>query len=156
MRNTALRQSGMTLIVSLIMLAMLTLFGVSMLRMSTSNQRIAINMETQRGAEAAAQQAIEDNLNSQNFYLDQIYLTGPWTGGATTSTQTINGYAVTLYKPKCLLSRPAPGYSGLSAVAPQNVFWEVRAVATLAATGAIADVTQGVFTVLPADHCVWP
>jgi hypothetical protein len=149
-------QRGITMVVSLIMLLMLTTFGISMIRLSTSNQRIALNMEAQRGAEAAAQQVIEESLNSQNFFLDQINLTGPWTAGATTTTQTVNGYNVTLHKPQCLLSRPAPGYSGVSPVAPNDVFWEVRAVATHPTTGATADVTQGVFTVLPADNCIWP
>ena len=156
MRTHLRREGGITLVVSLIMLGMLTAFSVSMIKLSIGNQKIASNMEAQRAAEAAAQLAIEENLNSQNFFLDQINLTGPWADGAVTRTQNVNGHAVTLHKPKCLLSRPAPGYSGLSAVAPQNIFWEVRAVAVHAGTGAIADVTQGIFTVLPADNCVWP
>lgn len=55
-------QSGITLIVSLIMLIVLTLLVVSAIRFSNINLRIAGNTQTQVEGEAAAQVAVEQTL----------------------------------------------------------------------------------------------
>lgn len=61
-----IRQSGATLVVSLVMLVVLTLLVVSAIRSSSTNLRIAGNMQIKTEASAAAQQAIEQVI-STNF-----------------------------------------------------------------------------------------
>jgi Tfp pilus assembly protein PilX len=60
------KQRGATLLVALVMLVALTLLVVSAIRSSTTNLRIAGNMQMQGEASASAQQAIEQ-LISSNF-----------------------------------------------------------------------------------------
>ena len=60
------RQRGVTLLVTLIMLVVLTLLVISAIRSSTINLHIAGNMQMQEEATASAQQAIEQVI-STNF-----------------------------------------------------------------------------------------
>jgi type II secretory pathway pseudopilin PulG len=57
------KQEGVTLIVSLVMLVVLTLLVVSSIRTGTTNTRIAGNMQVKTEAAAAAQQAIEEVIS---------------------------------------------------------------------------------------------
>ncbi len=57
-------QTGATLVVAMIMLVVLTLLVVSGIRSSTTNLRITGNMQVQGEVTAAAQQAIEQVLDS--------------------------------------------------------------------------------------------
>ncbi len=57
-------QRGMTLVVSLIMLVVITLFVLSAIRLSTANLRTVGNMQARNEAAAASQRAIEDLLSS--------------------------------------------------------------------------------------------
>lgn len=159
------RQRGVTLLISLIMLVVLTLFAVSMIRLSNTNVLIVGNLQTQRALEAVANQAIETDLNSANFYNDQINGTGCWASSAASavvgsstcfSGANTNGYTVTLYKPKCLYTQKSTGYSAISTVAPDDDFFEVTAVATDPTTGTQATVTvvQGIKVTLPTGNCV--
>lgn len=164
---TALRrnQRGVTLLISLIMLLVLTLFAVSMIRLSNTNAMIVGNLQVQQALESAANQAIETDLNSANFYNDQINGTGCWAGGAASAVvgtgscfngASMNGYTVTLYKPKCLYTQKSTGYSAISNVAPDDDFFEVTAVATdpLTNTQATVTVVQGVKVTLPTGNCI--
>lgn len=159
------RQRGVTLLISLIMLLVLTLFAVSMIRLSNTDVVVVGNMQSQRALEAVAQQAIETDLNSAAFYNDQINGTGCWASSATSATfgssscfsgASTNGYTVTLDKPKCIYTQKSTGYSAISNVAPDDDFFEVEATATDPLTGATTDVVQGVKVTLPTGNCVWP
>ena len=57
-------QHGMTLVVSLIMLVVITLFVLSAIRLSTANLRTVGNMQARNEAAAASQRAIEDMMSS--------------------------------------------------------------------------------------------
>lgn len=94
-------QSGLTLVVSLIMLIVLTLLVVSAIRFGNINLKITGNAQTQAEAAAAAQVAIEQvvqyaiggtNLSAMN---------------ATTTTVSTGGksYAVAVTKPNCNLTQ---------------------------------------------------
>lgn len=159
------KQRGMTLLISLIMLVVLTLFAVAMIRLSNTNVVVVGNMQAQHQLEAVAQQAIETDLNSASYYDDQIAGTGCWAGGATTNTvgsancfngANTNGYTVTLNKPKCMYTQKSTGYSAISNVAPDDDFFESEATATDPVTGATTDVVQGVKVTLPTGNCVYP
>lgn len=94
-------QSGITLIVSLIMLIVLTLLVVSAIRFGNINLRIAGNAQVQTEAEAATQVAIEKTVELVNAYpkVDDVPAQPGLqvtTGGAT--------YTVNVTKPVCNLS----------------------------------------------------
>ena len=149
-------QRGVTLVMTLTMLLLITILSVAMIRLSTSNLKIAGNMQVQRALEATAQQVIEADVNSANFYNDQIKQTGPWANGATTKTSTANGFSVTLKKPRCLGVTTASGYSALAPVGFEDTFWEVEATATDSVTGGAVDVVQGIDVTLTKGNCIWP
>lgn len=94
-------QSGITLVVSLIMLIVLTLLVVSAIRFGNVNLRIASNTQTETEASAAAQVAIEQML-ADIVAADKIDTVpaksqlAVSTGGAT--------YKVDVAAPKCVMS----------------------------------------------------
>lgn len=88
MKNKKL-QSGMTLIVSLIMLIALTLLVVSAIRTGNTNLRVVGNMQVQHEASSAAQQAIEEVLDT-DFTGAPTAQDIPVTMGAVTYTVNVN------------------------------------------------------------------
>jgi hypothetical protein len=91
--NMQPKQSGATLVVSLIMLVILTLLVVSAIRFSNTNLKIAGNMQVQAESTAAAQQAIEQVISTD------------FTSLSASQTITVNAgavaYQVVVAKPAC-------------------------------------------------------
>jgi Tfp pilus assembly protein PilX len=136
-------QQGATLIVSLIMLVVMTLFAVSAINLSTMNLKIAGNMQAQRLMEMAAQDAIERMLSTPTYYS----LT------PTTQSFTISGLAVSVSAPACVRSTPATGYSATSGISPEDNDWEFIASVTDGLTGAGIALHQGVRIRMLAGNC---
>lgn len=96
------RQRGITLVVSLIMLIVLTLLVVSAVRFGNINLKIAGNAQTEAEATAATQVALEKTLQ-QVVAADKIDSIAAQpavtisTGGAS--------YTVNVAKPSCVLSK---------------------------------------------------
>ena len=143
------QQKGATLLISLIMLVVLTLFALSAINLSTTNLRIVGNMQRQVEATAAAQMAIEQIISNLNNFT-----------AAPTTNQTVSidlnndgtaDFSVIVSPPACKHMANAPGYSySFSASAPQNTIWDVTAVATDSLSGASVTVHQGVKVLLGA------
>ena len=95
--NARQSQQGATLIVSLVMLVVMTLFAVSAINLSSTNLKIVGNMQAQRLMEMAAQDAIERMISTSTYYS----LT------PTTQSFTISGLAVAVSAPACVRSTPA-------------------------------------------------
>jgi Tfp pilus assembly protein PilX len=96
-------ERGVTLIVVLIFLVMLTLFSISAFKASTSNARATASLEIRQEATAAAQAAIEDTISSSNFVLP--------TATAASSAITVgrSTYTVTVTPPvRCAKIRQLP------------------------------------------------
>ena len=135
------KQRGITLLVSLVMLVVLTLLVVAAVNMTSTNLRVAANMQMQAEATAAAQQAIENLISTTTPF---------YSPAASTVNVDINhdgttDYIVSLATPVCLSSTPAPGYSaGFAASAPQDTYWDIKATATDNKTGANVTIHQGV------------
>jgi Tfp pilus assembly protein PilX len=94
-------QSGATLLVSMIFLVVLTLIVVSAIKVANVNTKVVGNMQIQKEAEAAAQQAIETVISTD------------FTTLATPPTQTVDSgqagssYTVTLNpSPTCISVKP--------------------------------------------------
>lgn len=147
-RSPLRQQGGMSLLISLVMLVVLTLLVTSAVRMSNSQARIVGNMQAQNEAVAAAQQAIEKIAsNASNFY----------TPAAQTFSIDVNGdgvadFTVQTSPPVCLNMAPVPGYSvDFAASAPKDTYWDVKSVATDNRTGASVTIHQGIRVRLSAN-----
>jgi Tfp pilus assembly protein PilX len=99
--NRRYREQGMTLVVALVMLVVLTLLVVSAIRFGNINLRIAGNVQSEAEASAAAQVAVESMLNTINGSSNISAITSQTvnvsTGGAT--------YTVSVTKPACLYNK---------------------------------------------------
>ncbi len=162
-RNT--KQCGATLVTALVMLVVLTLLVLSAINASTTNLRIAGNMQVREESIAAGQQAIEQVI-SNNFTISPVSSTAAVTIGKAT-------YAVNVAQPTCMGSRPLlpstdpnlpevcqplkppPGMSypsGVPAIGIPLCYaqqWDVRASVVDANTGAAATLHQGVTLKVP-------
>lgn len=156
-------QRGVIMIVSLVMLVAVTLLVLGMVNIS-SNQFMTIgNYQTQKEAESAARQGLEQFLNSQTGFTNVIdngttavsYFSAP-SAGTYTSVSAINGYTVKVSVPYCYGAKTAPGYSAISNVAPEDTHWAVTSVATSATTGARVTVQEGVKLRLASGNCGTP
>lgn len=132
------RQTGATLITALIMLIVLTLLVVSGIRSSSTNLRIAGNMQMQEEATAAAQQAIENVIS---------------TTALLATPQTVGDFNVTINSATCLsATQVAANAAGLPVQCQSETgttvcfqtTWEIVATALNTNTGATAEIHQGV------------
>jgi hypothetical protein len=148
------KQRGATLIVSLIMLVVLTLFAVSAINLSSINLRIVGNMQAQKTMELVAQDAIERVLSSASNF-------GP---GTTKQSFPISGFDVTVFDPeddpdipvngpRCVHSVPATGYSATSGISPEDNDWHLVASVADNLTGAKLRLHQGVRIRMLAGNC---
>lgn len=136
-------QSGISLLVSLVMLAVLTLLVISAVMTSNLGLRISGNAQARQEALVAAQQAIDSKLGSLAYFK----------GTDTVLTQDVdvngdgtNDYRVTLNSPTCLELNSVPGYSALHLEsAPRDTLWDVQAeVEDLGGWGASMILHQGI------------
>jgi len=151
--RAASNQRGATLLVVLVMLVMITLFVVSMVRLSSTNLKVVGNMQSQRQLEASAQQMIEEKVSTATFFNDAATSTGTWPAGTNTVTASVNSYTVTVNRPTCVYSQVAEGYSATSQISPEDNNWEVQASATDPLTGASVQLTQGLKMRMTAGNC---
>jgi len=151
--KSASRQGGATLLVVLVMLVMITLFVISMVRLSTTNLKVVGNMQSQRQLEASAQQALEGNVSTIAFFNDAAGSTGTWPAGTNTITASVNSYTITINRPTCIFSEVAEGYSATSPISPDDNNWEVQVTASDPLTGAAVELTQGLKMRMTANNC---
>lgn len=99
--NRAKPQGGMTLVVALVMLIVLTLIVVSAIRFGNINLRITGNVQAEAEAASAAQVAIETMVNTVNASTNISAITSQTmnvsTGGTTQQ--------VTVEKPGCIFNK---------------------------------------------------
>lgn len=163
------KQTGASLIVSIIMLAVLGLLVVSAMKASNMNLRVAGNMQSQAEATAAAQQAIEKVISTT------ISETPSYTQPIDINNDGTDEYAVTVAKPVCSGSDPITAQNTAMADLPleclvsgdsenagiindgkesallcQRQQWDVAAGVTDARTGAQAAIHQGVAQIIIA------
>ena len=142
--HTGRHQRGATLLISLIMLVVLTLFAVAGFNLSSVNLKIAGNFQVQRAMEAVGQQAIEQVLSTATAFS----LT------PAAQTITVSGFNVAVSAAACNYYRTASGYGkDIEALAPEDTDWELRAAVTDTLTGAQANITQGILIRLPKGNC---
>lgn len=160
------RQRGTALVVSLIMLVLITLFGIAVVNMSSVNLRVANNEQVKAQSVASAQQAIEQ-VASTNFPANPQ----PLTVAVDVNGDGNSDYNVAVAKPVCNNSVPiklveleisqssdvacfasaASSGSGAVGLAPSgnsvcsNTQWDIAATATDSInSGATVTVHQGI------------
>ena len=143
--NSISHQHGATLIVSLIMLVVLTLLVVSGIRFSSSNMRIAGNMQAQEEAATLAQQVIEQIISNNDFTK-----TPPLPQNFDINNDSVNDFTVTiaatcLHSLQALRNEPIPNDCfGEGTPACFWSGWNVQSVARDIKTGATATINQGI------------
>ncbi len=161
------RQRGMTLLVSMIMLAVLTLFAITAIRTGNIGFKIVGNQQAQKLMEAAAQQAIEQSIsNLGNF--DPVNVIAP---GATTAQRVCvnatfgdplvaippatctTGTQVDVMPVRCISTRVTPGGSLTQATGTFDNIWEITATVTDTLSGAKATYHQGVKIRMLSNSC---
>jgi len=133
----AASQAGMTLLIVLAMLVVLTLFALSAIRTSTVGLRVVGNQQTQRQMEAAAQNAIEQVISTPTSF-------GP---AAPARTIAVDGFSVSVSAPGCIYTAPASGYSASissASITPEDDTFELVASVSDPVSGATATVHQAV------------
>ena len=138
------RQQGMTLVIALVMLVVITILGISAIRMNSTSMLVVGNMQWRKSAENLAMIAVEQTMNSSTPF------SSPTASVAFTAPA---GYTVIIGNRTCLRSTPASGYSALSAVAPEENYWEFNVAVSDSFTGARAAMTQGVKVRQLAGSC---
>jgi Tfp pilus assembly protein PilX len=167
------RQRGVTLIVALIMLVLLTLLALTSFNLGNSNLQIVSNMQQRNEGIAAAQEVIEEALSSTRFFSTPANALASPCGAANTRCVDTTGdgvadVTVRLTTPNCVKAQSIKNTAldltqaedaGCSVGTVQNFgvsgavtgdsqcadsVWEMRATSTDLNTEASVEVTQGV------------
>lgn len=151
------RQHGMTLVISLILIGMLTLFVVSGMNLANINLRITGNYQWAKEAEADAQTAIETLLSApSNFSATATSLDICRNGAlvATGGCTLLNAKIGTVSAPVCG-NYQAAGFSSkaLGEMPLEKTDWLLRADIDDSLTGAKASIVQGMSMTLTAGNC---
>lgn len=94
MRTDIGRQQGATLIVTLVMLIMLTLFAISAMNTSTTNLQVVGNMQVRHEGLRATQEAIEATLSTTQFLVTPLNAVANPCGVQNTLCTDLNGDGV--------------------------------------------------------------
>jgi Tfp pilus assembly protein PilX len=155
--STSIVQRGATLLVTLIMLVVLTLFAVTMFNLASVNLKIIGNFQSQKEIEGAVQQALEQIMTTATIFetpaARDICVPGG-TAPPCASTQ----HKVSIERPRCNYTVAAKGYTKkIGELTPEDTSWEVRGAYTDGRTGATAGIVQGVGVRMLAGNCpTWP
>lgn len=165
--KTLRHQRGMTLLVSLIMLVVLTMFAITAIRTGNIGFKIVGNQQAQKLMEAAAQQAVEQVIsNLANF--DPVTVVAP----STTVTQRVcintnsgdapvaippatcaSGTQVDVEPVRCISTKRSQYDSLTQPMATFDNVWEIVATVTDTFTGAKATYHQGVKIRMLSGQC---
>lgn len=157
------RQRGVTLIIALVMLVVMTLFAVSAMRLSNTNLKITGNFQWQKEMEMLTDSALEQQASSATSFDSAAVQAGTATdqdicadGTVVTSggCSLLNAKIGTVSVPRCTSSAPAEGYTKkLGELAPEDTNWLTSAEATDSLSGAKVTIVRGVTVRLLAGSC---
>ena len=162
-------QGGVTLLVTLIMLILITLMVTTAFTLSNSNLKSVGNMQFRNEALAAANVAIEQQISSANSFINPV-----------AKTISVGSYNVTVAKPVCLYVRDvventsadtnpnikitsasssssSGGSSSGTATTPTvngsylNTYWDIAATVNDGISGALVTAHQGIKITLPSS-----
>lgn len=172
--KTLHRQQGITLIMALVMLVLLTLLALTSFNLAGSNLQIVSNMQQHDEAVAAAREVIEETISNTRFFETPSNILATPCGASNRRCIDVNGdgaHDITVAitpAPSCVkaqaiksseLDLEEPEDVGCTLGASQNFgtagantgnsacansVWDVHVVATDVATEAEVEVTQGI------------
>ena len=96
------RQSGMTLVIVLVMLVVVSLLVASAIRFSTINLKISGNVQSETEASAAAQVAVENTVRTMASTSNISTIAAQPAASVSTGGQT---YTVNVSKPLCIFTK---------------------------------------------------
>lgn len=149
------RQSGATLIVTLIMLVVLTMFAITGFNLSSVNLKIVGNYQQQKETEAYVNRSIEQVISTVSIFTTPAAICQP-SGAAPSGTPLACAAAadVLIEKPRCNYTSPAKGYTKkLGELTPEDTSWEIRASHTDPVTKASTAIVTGVGVRMLAGNC---
>jgi Tfp pilus assembly protein PilX len=119
MKQTPRQQRGMTLLIAMIMLVLMTLFAVTTFNLGKSSLQTVGNMQQRNQAITAAQSTIEEALSTTRFFQNpgSVFFYYPPCSGPNTRCVDVNGdgitdVTVTLQpQPVCLGAKTIPNAS---------------------------------------------
>lgn len=162
-RVTVNRQRGVTLIISLVMLVVMTLFAVSAMRLSNVNLKITGNYQWQKQMEMLTDAALEQQASSSTSFDSAAVQAGTavdsdicadGTVVAAGSCTLLNAKIGTVSVPRCVGAQPAEGYTiKLGELAPEDTNWLTTAQAIDSLSGAKVTIYRGVTVRLLAGSC---
>ena len=141
--QTLNNQRGISLVMALVMLVVLTLTAISSTSSVNSSIRIAGNMVSQDEALTATMMAIDVQLGKLSAFTTAVDRTVE----VDVNRDDKIDYRIKVYAPVCYSTTPIEGDSYLLVAAGSTMsktYWHVRAEVTSADTGAIATVKQGI------------
>lgn len=151
--KTLKNQSGISLVMALIMLVVLTLTAISSTSSVNSSIRIAGNMMNQDEVLTATQMAIDKQLGTLASFTTAVD-SELWVDINRDGTMD---YKVKLYAPVCYQKSPAQQDESTfteSGSTPSKTYWDVKAEVTDDSSGASTTVQQGVWVILyPGMGC---
>jgi Tfp pilus assembly protein PilX len=139
-------EQGATLVVTLIMLVMMTLFAIAAVNLSGANVKVIGNMQARTAAESAALWAIEDTLSSINWFTTNSAI--------VRSVAAPNGLTAQVQSRSCKFAQPAQGDSALHQNLPEDTVWEFKVEVTDPVTNAKAGMWQGTKIRMLAGNCL--
>ena len=144
------RERGVTLLVVLVMLVIITLLGIAAIRLSGSSMLVVGNMQARKFTENWAGQAIEQVLNNLNaFQVPTSAVTVVAPGGGSLPA----GITAAVSNRTCVFSAPATGYSALATITPEDNTWEFSVTVTDSFTGSRTVMVQGARIRQLAGNC---
>ena len=143
-RHRMRKQSGVVLVISLMLLVVITFLALSLIQDSTSSLQIVGNMEFQQSARAAAQAAIENVIATPSAFATRT---------PSPSSETLAGWSISV-QPVLLGCPCGSGGGAVNSISAQQRFnlsfgitkacWDVIATVSDQATGTSMVVHQGV------------
>lgn len=156
-------QRGVTLLVTMIMLVMLTLFVVSAIRIANVNLRITGNYQWHKEMEMQADSALEQVISNVASFTGSAVQAGTAAAQDICTDGTVvasGGCAVanpaigTVSMPRCTASQPASGYTKkLGELTPDDNDWTIKAQLTDSVSGAKVTVYRGITVRMLAGNC---
>lgn len=161
-RSAPRAQRGITMLIAMIILVMVTLLAVTSFRVSNTNLKIVSSMQGRQEAVASAQAAIEETISSA-YFTEEPTLVAATPVLIDLNYDGVTDYTVTIAKPECQRSRPTLAAqldlnnvndrkclgtarigAGQIASFCSDTIWEVAATTSDKVTGASTTVRQGV------------
>ena len=144
--NGPRRQRGITLVVSLLMLAVLTLLATAAIQGSTTSLTIVNNAQSQKAVDSLGRDALEFVISDIDYFENPRSVT-------VNDPSDADGYGVVAGAATCLREDPALGYSAKWPLAPRDTTWEVVSTVSDDVSGAGAVVHQGLRIRMTAGSC---